>query len=95
MNKELLKKFQLQAGGSHYPGINPEMQLLFARQIVDECIDAVRTASLSAVYTTHDRDRAMSNIADCVKSIEERFQHNAVPHTPKSSPIAPIGGSRL
>jgi len=39
MNKELLKKFQLEAGGSHYPSINPQMQEQFAKLIVNECID--------------------------------------------------------
>ena len=95
MNKELLKEFQLQAGGSHYPSVNPQMQESFARQIVDECIDTIRNATLRAVYTTHDYDRAMSNVEDCVKAIEERFQHNAVPPKPKSRPITPLGGSRL
>ena len=95
MNKELLTKFQLQAGGSHYPSVNPEMQLAFARQIVDECIDAIRNAPLRAVYTTHDHDRAMTNIDDCVKAIEERFQHNAVYCPPKSRSITSLGGSRL
>lgn len=95
MDKDLLTKFQLQAGGSHYPSINPEMQLAFAKQIVNECIDAIRTARLRAVYTTHDHDRAMTNIDDCVKAIEERFQHNAPYHTPKPSPNTPLGGSRL
>ena len=95
MNKELLKEFQLQAGGSHYPSINPQMQEAFARHIIDECIDIIRNAKLRSVYTTHDLDRAMSNIDDCVKAIEERFQHNAIPRKTKPSPIAPIGGSRL
>lgn len=95
MNKELLTKFQLQAGGSHYPSINPDMQLAFAKQIVDECIDAVRNATLRSVFTTHDHDRAMTNIDDCVKAIEERFQHNAVYHQTKSRPVTPLGGSRL
>jgi hypothetical protein len=39
MNKELLKKFQLEAGGSHYPSINPQMQEQFAKLIVNECIN--------------------------------------------------------
>ena len=44
MNKELLTKFQLQAGGSHYPGINPQIQEKFARLIVRECMDIVNDA---------------------------------------------------
>jgi hypothetical protein len=39
MNKELLKEFQLQAGGSHYPDINPAMQARFAELLIQECVD--------------------------------------------------------
>ena len=39
MNRELLKKLQLQAGGSHYPDINPEIQAKFAELIVRECLE--------------------------------------------------------
>lgn len=39
MNRELLKKLQLQAGGSHYPDINPEIQAKFAELIVKECLE--------------------------------------------------------
>ena len=38
MNKELLTKLQVQAGGSHYPTINPQMQEKFAELIVQECV---------------------------------------------------------
>jgi hypothetical protein len=38
MNPELLKRLQLQAGGSHYPDINPDSQARFAEMIVQECI---------------------------------------------------------
>lgn len=41
MNKELLTKLQLQAGGSHYPSINPEMQQRFAELIIEECCRAL------------------------------------------------------
>jgi len=40
MNKELLRQFQLEAGGSHYPSINPEIQERFALLIVRECVRA-------------------------------------------------------
>lgn len=33
-----LHKFSLEAGGSHYPSINPKMQESFAKLIVAECI---------------------------------------------------------
>ena len=35
MNKEILKKFQLEAGGSHYPGMNPKQQEQFAKEILE------------------------------------------------------------
>lgn len=95
MNKELLKTFQLQAGGSHYPGINPEMQLAFAKMIVDECIDAVRSTNQTHAYTTFDKGIIETTINKSVKAIEERFQHNAIPITSKSSKITPVNGSRL
>lgn len=34
----ILHNFSLQAGGSHYPSINPAMQEAFAQMIVQECI---------------------------------------------------------
>ena len=41
MNKELLTRLQLEAGGSHYPSINPELQERFAELIVQECCRAL------------------------------------------------------
>ena len=38
MNQELLKKLQMEAGGSHYPDINPDLQAKFAELIVAECL---------------------------------------------------------
>ena len=38
MKKSLLTQLQLEAGGSHYPSINPEIQARFAELIVFECI---------------------------------------------------------
>jgi len=34
----ILHNFSLQAGGSHYPSINPKMQQAFAEMIIKECI---------------------------------------------------------
>ena len=42
MNKELLRKLQLQAGGSHYPDINPQIQEKFAELIVRECAELAK-----------------------------------------------------
>ena len=55
MNKALLREFQLQAGGSHYPAINPQMQETFARLIVEACMDAVRGVGHEAVKSIEDR----------------------------------------
>jgi hypothetical protein len=43
MNQELLKRLQLQAGGSHYPDINPDLQAKFAELIVKECVEQLMT----------------------------------------------------
>ena len=75
MNKELLKEFQLQAGGSHYPSINPQMQEAFAQMIVNECITAVQDADVRHfVKTTFDRSQADGVITAAIKSIIDRFQ---------------------
>lgn len=34
----ILHNFSLQAGGSHYPGINTQMQEAFANMIIAECV---------------------------------------------------------
>jgi hypothetical protein len=78
MNKELLKKLQIQAGGSHYPSINPEMQLSFARQIVDECIDAVRNTDTRHAYTTFDKSLIDATIERSIMSIREKFDHHGI-----------------
>ena len=75
MNKELIKKFQLQAGGSHYPGINPDMQLSFAKQIIEECIDAVRNTDTRHAYTTFDKGLIDATVERSIKSIKERFDY--------------------
>jgi hypothetical protein len=35
----VLKNFSLQAGGSHYPSINPNMQEAFAKMIIEKCAE--------------------------------------------------------
>ena len=39
MNQNLLRKLQVEAGGSHYPDINPDCQTRFAELIVRHCVD--------------------------------------------------------
>jgi len=74
MNKELLKEFQLQAGGSHYPGINPEQQEHFAREIVKYCIGLVENAQLQdMVMTTYQADFARGVKERIVKQIKQKF----------------------
>lgn len=74
MNKELLTKFQLQAGGSHYPSINPDMQEAFARMIVAECLDAIDSTDLrSMVKTTFDNSQAEGLRYMVKQEIIERF----------------------
>ena len=75
MNNELLKEFQLQAGGSHYPSINPQMQEAFARMIVNECLAAVDSADLRAIVkTTFDNSQAEGVVHAVRQSIIQRFQ---------------------
>lgn len=74
MNKELLTKFQLQAGGSHYPTINPNMQEAFARMIINECITAVQQSGRQCAITTHDLGVVECTIDKCVESIKQHFQ---------------------
>ena len=74
MNKELLKEFQLQAGGSHYPNINPELQEKFAEEIVKYCIDLVENAQLQdMVMTTYQKDFARGVTERIVKQIKQKF----------------------
>jgi hypothetical protein len=35
----ILHNFSLQAGGSHYPTINPKMQEEFAKMIIEKCAE--------------------------------------------------------
>ncbi len=73
MNKELLKELQLQAGGSHYPDINPHLQEAFARLIVQECIKAVRKSGRQCAFTTHDMGTVECTLAKCEESIIKHF----------------------
>jgi hypothetical protein len=65
MNKELLRKLQLQAGGSHYPDINPQIQAKFAELIVRECmacstwVGKVNNYAIEPVHTAHTINQRM------------------------------------
>lgn len=73
MNKQLLNELQVQAGGAHYPTINPDMQESFARMLVDECIKAVRATPTHRAFTTFDLGIVQGSIEDCEKSIRRHF----------------------
>jgi hypothetical protein len=68
MNKELLTKFQLQAGGSHYPGINPQIQAKFAELIVRECL-----AQVDKVNAMLDNDKEKTGVAWVGLAIAKHF----------------------
>ena len=72
MNK-LLKELSLQAGGSHYPGINPQLQEAFAMLIIKECITAVQRTDRQHARTYYELDMAEGTIERSIKSITEHF----------------------
>ena len=41
---QILHNFSLQAGGSHYPTINPKMQQAFAEMIIRKCAEIAEQA---------------------------------------------------
>lgn len=72
MNQKL-KELSLEAGGSHYPSVNPALQEAFARLIINECIDAVNNTNKHHAYTTFDLGMVESTIEKSVESIKQRF----------------------
>lgn len=74
MNKKLLEEFQLQAGGSHYPSINSDMQAAFARLLIEECIAVVENTPKHCAYTTYDLDMVKCTIDKSVEAIKKRFE---------------------
>jgi len=48
----ILKNFSLQAGGSHYPTVNTQMQEAFAKMIIETCADLADRDS-PAPFETH------------------------------------------
>ena len=77
MNKKLLKEFQLQAGGAHYPDINPQLQEQFADQIVKYCIDIVENADLQdLVRTSWDKDFSTGVQQRIAQQIKNDFYEN-------------------
>ena len=70
---QLLKDFSLQAGGAHYPDINPDMQEAFARLVIAECINAVKRTNKTHAYTTHDLGTVEATIQRSIDSITKTF----------------------
>lgn len=71
---EKLKELSLQAGGTHYPSINSNMQEQFARLIIDECINAVKNTNKHHAFTTFDLGIVEATIEKSIKAIDERFK---------------------
>jgi hypothetical protein len=70
MNRLLLTKLQLKAGGSHYPSINPQMQDSFAKLILEECVGIIENNKTYA----KDKKWTTSELADvCVYEIRNTF----------------------
>lgn len=63
-----LHKFSLEAGGSHYPSINPNMQEAFAKLIVKECMNLAEQEA-ERFYNMDERDlaSAMLNYRELLK----------------------------
>lgn len=72
MNK-LLKELSLQAGGAHYPEINPQLQSAFAKMIIKECIKAVQRTDRGLARTSYDHSVVEGTIQQSIKSINEHF----------------------
>jgi hypothetical protein len=67
MNQELLKRLQLEAGGSHYPDINPGLQARFAELIVQECADTIQKRYMG------DNNREDMEVQRCVEDLKKHF----------------------
>lgn len=85
MNNQLLSELQLQAGGSHYPLINPEIQEAFARLVIKECVESVKRTNKSHTHTTYDLDLIEATIQRSINSINETFGLDYVYHTTSKS----------
>jgi hypothetical protein len=69
MNQELWKRLQLQAGGSHYPDINPDCQTRFAKLIVAECVEQI----LTGVRTNPPQAEPPELVQILVRRIRQHF----------------------
>ena len=69
MKQELLKRLQLEAGGSHYPDINPDLQAKFAELIVRECMEQV----ITGVRTNPPQPQPPELVQILVRRIRQHF----------------------
>jgi hypothetical protein len=80
MNKDLLREFQLQAGGSHYPDINPAMQEAFAKLIIKDVLEVCNQVNKNFEdWTEHhsiDSMQRQIGVNHCRLAIKERFGIN-------------------
>lgn len=60
----ILHDFSLQAGGSHYPAINPKMQEAFAKLIIDKCAELASRPSSYPYNSYADMIRAYFSVTD-------------------------------
>jgi 2C-methyl-D-erythritol 2,4-cyclodiphosphate synthase len=70
----VLEEISLQAGGSHYPTINPRMQEAFARIIIAKCVDIVKQAGTHCAHTTFDLGIVECTREEIAAAICEHFQ---------------------
>ena len=54
----ILHNFSLQAGGSHYPTVNPAMQEAFAKMIIEKCAELASQPSSHPYNSYADMIRA-------------------------------------
>ena len=59
-----LHNFSLQAGGSHYPTINPAMQEAFANMIIEKCAELASQPSSHPYNSYADMIRAHFGLID-------------------------------
>ena len=69
MNQELLKRLQLEAGGSYYPDINPDLQARFAQLIVQECVEQL----ITGVRTNPPQAEPPELVQTLVRRIQQHF----------------------
>lgn len=73
--KQKIYDIALQAGGSHYPGVNSELLQKFADLMLAECITVVQNTGKQCAYTTHDLDIVQCTIQKSVEALHDHFKN--------------------